>query len=314
MSLARKTVLVVAGVLLSVESATARELHVGADREFRRPSAAIAAARAGDTVVIDAGVWTDDVIVFPPTPNLTIRGAGIDRTVIDASRFVASDYPSATPHLAGWKGAWVVTGAGCVIEGVTFRNARIPAAAGHNGAGIRYEADGDVTIRNCSFTGCQNGILCGKLPNCTMTVEGCAFRGNGNRAAWGGREGDTHNVYIGAIKELVFRNCISDHAWVGHNLKCRAHKTTIENCVFDDGHDGRSSYLVNCPNGGAVTIRGCTFVQAETASNGIMVAIGEEGAYAHTSLTESDNRFTDHRGGQIWRIVAPTLDRQSSER
>jgi len=287
------------------DGASGRVLYVGVDKEYKKPSAAISAAQAGDTIVIDAGVWTNDTIRCPGTPNLKIRGAGIDKTVLDAISFNARRYGDpARPHIADWKGIWVITGIGWTIEGITFRNARIPEAAGCNGAGIRYEADGDVTIRGCSFTGCQNGILCGAFSNATMTVEGCLFRDNGNHPEWNlGKSGYTHNVYIGAIRELVFRNCISDHACIGHNLKSRAFRTTVENCVFDDGHDGRSSYLLNCPNGGIVTITGCTFVQSETAVNGVMISIGEEGAYEETRLVQHDNVFTDHRGGTVWRLA-----------
>ena len=306
---ARRLASALLGALLlggvSAACASGRVLRVGADKEYKKPSAAITAAQAGDTIVIDEGVWTDDTIYCPKTPDVTIRGAGIDRTVLDAINFNAqSAGDSAHPHIAGWKGIWVVTAPGWTIEGITFRNARIPPDAGGNGAGIRYEADGDVTFRNCSFTGCQNGILCGAYPNATMVVEGCLFRDNGNHPEWNlGECGYTHNIYIGAIKELVFRNCVSDHACIGHNLKSRAYKTTVENCVFDDGHDGRSSYLLNCPNGGVVTITGCTFVQAETAANGVMISIGEEGSYAMTKLVQHDNTFTDYRGGTIWRLA-----------
>ena len=282
-------------------------LRVGADKQYKKPSEAIGAAKPGDTIVIDAGVWTNDTVYCPNSPNITVRGAGIDRTVIDASGFDARHYgDTERPHIAGWKGLWVVTAPGWTVEGVTFRNARIPDDAGHNGAGIRYEADGDVTFRNCSFTGCQNGILCGASSNATMTIEGCLFRDNGNHPEWNlGECGYSHNLYIGAIKELVFRNSISDHACIGHNLKSRAYRTTVENSVFDDGHDGRSSYLLDCPNGGIVTIAGCRFVQSETAANRVMISIGEEGAYPGTSLAERDNTFVDHRNNPpaIWNLA-----------
>ena len=297
------------GCSLFADESPGAILRVGADKQYRKPSEAISAAKPGDTIVIDAGVWTNDTIYCPKTQNVTIRGAGIDKTVIDASGFDARRYGDTEhPHIAGWKGIWVITAPGWTVEGVTFRNARIPDDAGRNGAGIRYEADGDVTFRNCSFTGCQNGILCGAYSNATMTIEGCVFRDNGNHPEWNlGECGYSHNLYIGAIKELVFRNCISDHACIGHNLKSRAYKTTVENSVFDDGHDGRSSYLLNCPNGGAVTITGCRFVQSETAANRVMISIGEEGAYAGTSLTERGNTFTDYRNNPaaIWNLAFP---------
>ena len=47
--------------------ASGRVLRVGADKEYKRPSEAINAAQAGDTIVIDEGVWTDDTIYCPKT-------------------------------------------------------------------------------------------------------------------------------------------------------------------------------------------------------------------------------------------------------
>ena len=75
--------------------------------------------------------------------------------------------------------------------------------------------------------------------------------------------------------------------------------------MFDDGHDGRSSYLLDCPNGGIVTIAGCRFVQSEMAANRVMISIGEEGAYPGTSLAERDNTFVDHRNNPpaIWNLA-----------
>ena len=286
----------VSAAFFGTASAVAGVLEVGPGKAYATPSAAFSAARDGDTIVIAEGVY-HDVCYCPKTPNLTVRGAGIDKTVIDGSTFNAPSSAQGGPHLAGWKGLWVVTAEGWTIEGVTFRNARIPGDAGANGAGLRYEADGDVTIRGCSFTGCQNGILCGALPHATMTIEASEFHNNGNHAEWGGEEGYTHNLYIGVIKELVFRNCISDHAYRGHDLKSRALKTVIENCVFDDGHDGRSSYLVNCPQGGDVTIAGCTFVQSEASDNARMISIADGDGLLHPGsvVYAENNTFTNYR-------------------
>ena len=142
----------VSDAFFGTASAVAGVLEVGPGKAYATPSAAFSAARDGDTIVIAEGVY-HDVCYCPKTPNLTVRGAGIDKTVIDGSTFNAPSSAQGGPHLAGWKGLWVVTAEGWTIEGVTFRNARIPGDAGANGAGLRYEADGDVTFRSCSFTG-----------------------------------------------------------------------------------------------------------------------------------------------------------------
>ena len=51
---------------------------------------------------------------------------------------------------------------------------------------------------------------------------------------------------------------------------------------------------------GKVKMSGCKLVQSETASNGVMVAIGEEGAYDETEFWSENNTFVNKReeGGQ----------------
>ena len=88
---------------------------------------------------------------------------------------------------------------------------------------------------------------------------------------------DRHTLLAPDRRSLVFRDCASDHAREGHALKSRALETIVERCVFDDGDDGRSSYLLDCPNGGLVRVARCRFVQSPVAPNGTMVSVGEEG-------------------------------------
>lgn len=249
-------------------------LRVGPGEQFKTPSAAARAAKDGDTVVIAAGEYRGDVCAWR-ADNLKIRGAGIDKTVLDADGKICMG-----------KGLWVVCGKDTTIEGITFRGAK---CKDRNGAGIRLDGNGDLTVRKCSFEGNENGILTGALDESTVTVEKCRFRANGAGTGY------SHNLYIGAVKKLVFKSSFSDHALKGHNLKSRAHETVILDSVFDDGEDGESSYLVNCPNGGKVTMRNCRLVQSPKASNGVMVAIGEEGAYPGTTFENKNNTFRNLR-------------------
>ena len=270
---------VLSAAALFMLAAPAEMLKVGPNAEYKRPSAAARVAKDGDTVVIAAGTYTGDVCAWRAN-NLTIRGAGIDKTVLDPEGKVCMG-----------KGTWVICGTNTTIVGVTFRKA---TCKDHNAAGIRHDVNGDLTVRSCSFVENENGILNGPFADATVTVEKCRFYKNG----YG--DGYSHNLYIGAIKKLVFRDCVSDHANHGHNLKSRAHETVILNSVFDDGDDGTSSYLVNCPNGGKVTMKNCKLVQSPAASNGVMVAIGEEGAYPGTTFVNEKNTFRNLRpqGGQ----------------
>ena len=257
------------------ENAAPRELRVGPGEAFEKPSDAARAARDGDTVRIAAGTWRGDVCVWPQN-DLAILGAGPDATILDAEG-----------RAAAGKGLWVVRGTNVAIRGLSLRGAACPD---RNGAGIRHEADGALAVADCRFEDNENGFLSGVATNAVLTFERCVFRDNG------AGDGQSHKLYAGRAGRLVLRDCASDHAREGHALKSRALETVVERCVFDDGDDGRSSYLVDCPDGGLVDIERCRFVQSPVAPNGTMVSIGEESVQPGSSLyLPSDNHFENRR-------------------
>ena len=253
-------------------------LTVGRGEKYEKPSAASRMAKDGDTIVIAAGEYKGDVCAWR-AHDLTIKGAGIDKTVLDADGKICMG-----------KGLWVICGTNTVVEGITFKNAKCKDL---NGSGIRLDAKGDLTVRECSFVENENGILTGPGDQ-VVTIEKSRFFKNG------AGDGYSHNLYIGGVQRLVFRDCVSDHAVKGHDLKSRARETIIVNSVFDDGEDGEASYIVNCPNGGKVRMTNCRLVQSKAALNGVMVAIGEEGAYDETEFLSENNTFVNKRadGGQ----------------
>ena len=276
-------------------AAAPRVLQVGPGKTYAVPSAAAAVAQDGDTVEIAAGTYTGDVCAWR-AKNLTIRGAGRDKTILDAAGKCCQG-----------KGTWIVKGEGCRVSGLTFKGA---ACADRNGAGIRLEGNGVFVVEKCRFTENENGILCGALDRAVVKIDGCVFDANG------AGDGCSHNLYIGKIAELDFTRCVSHHARLGHNLKSRAKITRVVDSTFDDGKDGTSSYLLNCPNGGEVTLTGCRFVQAPTASNGTMVSIGEEGAYPDSTVDVRKCTFVNRRtSGTCTEIrCAPGVRRLDSTR
>lgn len=280
--------LVMPAAILAATIVSAAELQVGPGLTFSKPSEAAKVVKDGDTVRIAAGVWRGDVCIWRAA-NITIVGAGAVKTILDAEG-----------RTAAGKGLWVVQGTNVTIRGVTLRGA---ACRDKNGAGIRHEANGALVVSDCRFEDNENGFLSGVATNAVLTFERCVFRGGG----FG--DGYSHNIYVGRAGKLVFRDCVSDHAREGHALKSRALETVIEGCVFDDGDDGRSSYLVNCPNGGRVRISGSRLVQSPVAPNGTMVSVGEEGAYPDSSLyVAPDNVFENRRAsGTKIRSTVPML-------
>lgn len=252
----------------------AAELRVGPGQKYANPSAAAAAARDGDTVTIAAGVYAGDVCRWRAN-RLTLRGAGAGKTVIEAAGKICEG-----------KAIWIIGGNDTVVEGVAFAGASCPDK---NGAGIRLEGR-NLTVRGCFFRDNENGILTGPSPDGDLLVEDCEFAGNG------AGDGYSHNLYIGAIRRLVFRGNYSHHARQGHQLKSRARENLIFGNRFADGADGQSSYLVDLPNGGRARLVGNLLEQGPRAANGVLFAFARETPlHPATGLEIRDNVFVNRR-------------------
>ena len=137
-----------------------------------------------------------------------------------------------------------------------------------------------------------------------LTFRRCVFRDNG------AGDGQSHNAYVGRAKQLVFEDCLSDHAREGHALKSRALVTIVDRCLFDDGDDGRSSYLVDCPDGGRVRFYWSRLVQSPVAPNGTMVSVGEESVLPDSSFGKDWTFFENRRasGTEVRSFVPEAKD------
>ncbi len=234
-------------------SASDRVLQVGAERRLKAPSQAAKAAKDGDTIEIDAGLYPGDVATWTQN-NLTIRGVG------GRARLVAHG------RNAQGKGIWVIQGANTTIENIEFSGATVPD---QNGAGIRQEGPG-LTVRNCYFHDNENGILTGASPRSDIVIENSEFARNG----FG--DGQTHNIYIGNVRSLTLRYSYSHLANVGHLVKSRAQTNYIlYNRLTDE--TGTASYEIDLPDGGRSYIIGNLIQQSPTTDNDTIISYAEEG-------------------------------------
>jgi len=259
-------------------STVAAELHVGPNREFTRPSQAIAAARDGDKILIDPqGKYDGDVAVIR-AKDLTLVGDGGQAKLNCLGKDAAG------------KGIWVQYGANLTVENIEFVGARCPDK---NGAGIRAQAPG-LTIRNCRFADCQNGILGGMGE---VRVENCEFTHCGpvpNPA--------THSCYFSEqITKLTFIGNYSTHTLEGHLLKCRAQEAWIlYNRLTDEA--GLGSAVADFPNGGCVVLIGNILQKGAQGKNDRMIAYGMEGIkHPVNSLHVIHNTMIyEHRHPNSW--------------
>jgi hypothetical protein len=239
-----------------LRAAGARTLSVGPGKTYAKPSLAAAAAKAGDTVQIDPGVYESDACTWS-ADNLVLRAG-------PAGSKQRAHLKSNGANAQG-KAIWVIDGKNALIENIEFSGAKVPD---QNGAGIRQEAPG-ATIRNCFFHDNENGIL---GMGSDLVIEYTEFAHNGL-----GERGYTHNIYVSEGTSFTLRYCYSHHAVIGHNVKSRADRNFIlYNRIMDEA-DGTSSYDIDLPEGGVAVILGNAIQQGPETDNSTIVAYGAEG-------------------------------------
>lgn len=251
--------------------ARAATLSVGPGQRYAAPSAAAAAARPGDRIVIAPGRYRDCAIWT--APNITIEAAPGGAVEIEGP-------------VCGGKALFVTAAPSITIVGITFRGAVAPPG---NGAGIRAEG-GDLTIRRSRFLDNQNGILTSSLPSATLRIEDSEFIGNGALV------GEcAHGVYAGRLALVSIRNSRFADTRICHHIKSRALRTEVTGTAILDGEAYEASYQVDIPNGGDLLLAGNTIRKGPRVGNaGTSVAIGAEGVTNPTNRLEiRDNRFAN---------------------
>lgn len=251
-------------------AASAKVLEVGPDKQYKKPSEAIAAAGNGDDVRIAGGQYFDCAIV--KQDGLTIEGVGPDAVMTDAT-------------CAG-KALLVIDGNNVTIRNLTLQRARV---ADRNGAGIRAEG-GNLTIENSRFLNNENGILSADNPAATIRITGSNFAGNGKCQG-----SCSHGIYVGHIKLLHVDHTRVFDTHQGHGIKSRAARTEIVDCDIEDGPTGSSSYLIEAPNGGSLIVERNKLEKGKLSENqGNTIMIGSEGVTQPTGeITIRGNTFTN---------------------
>ncbi len=244
-------------------------LTVGPGKAFSSLSAAVAASAAGDTILVDTGLYTDDFTTV--SHALTIQGVG------GMAHFRAVASPP--------NGKAILT----VRADLTLDRLELSGAAVYdaNGAGIRYEA-GTLAISNSWFHDNENGLLA--APNATgvITIDRSEFSNNGNGT------GLTHNIYVNRINTLSITNSYFHGVDTGHEIKSRAENTIISFNRIDDGPDESASYSIDLPNGGNAFVTSNLIVKGPLAQNWTFISFGAESpVYAGSGLVVRDNFFVN---------------------
>jgi len=90
-------------------------------------------------------------------------------------------------------------------------------------------------------------------------------------------DGQSHNLYVGAIARLTVTGSYLHHAKVGHLLKSRAALNHIFYNRLSDETDGRASYELEFANGGVAYVVGNIIQQSSQTENPHLISYGVDG-------------------------------------
>lgn len=257
-------------------------IRVGPGKDYQTVAAAANAARDGDVVEIDAGIYSADVAAWYQD-NLTLRGVG------------GYAHLRADGADSQGKAIWVIAGNNTIVENIEFSAITVPD---QNGAGIR--ADGrDLVVCNGYFHDSDEGILGGAG---YVLIEYSEFDNNG----YG--DGFSHNMYILDADRFTLRYSYMHHARIGHNVKSRARENHILYNRIMDEMSGNSSYAVDIPNGGLTYIIGNLLQQGPNSDNAAIVNYGTEGLLGGRThnLYLVNNSLVDDFGGTFVQVANNT--------
>ena len=252
---------------------TAHVLRVGPRQTLKSISEAARLAHDGDTVEIEAGDYAGDVATWKQD-DLILRAVG-GRVRLNAHGAAAEG-----------KAIWVIKGDRATVEGIDFSGTRVPH---RNGAGIRHEG-GSLTVRNCRFIDNENGILTYNNNASELRIENSEFGRNG------AGDGQSHNLYVGEIRQLTVIGSYFHHARVGHLLKSRAQRNDVMYNRLTDEIGGSASYELEFPGGGLAYVIGNIIEQGPQTQNSKIISYGAEGyRWQQNEIYLVNNTIVDDR-------------------
>jgi hypothetical protein len=266
--------------LCATTLARAAELAVGPQQPYAQIADALAKAQPGDVIAVHPLPGSEpyaQVALNITRPRLTLKAAG-GRVVLSgrggdqggrgaAPRAIVQFSPGAD---------------GGVLEGFELTGAH---NSSHNGAGVRINQANDVTIRDCVIHHNDMGIMSNgdgtPSTGLRQLIENCLIHANGDPA----EPGYNHNLYLGGTS-VTLVGCEVHGSLTGHNVKSRAHRTTVLACYIHDSAN-REFDLVDAQGdttvpGSDAVLAGNLIVKARNcAGNRGVIHFGQDGGKEH---------------------------------
>lgn len=146
-----------------------------------------------------------------------------------------------------------------------------------NGAAIRMNPGTDIVkVHHVRLTNNENGILTGATATGELHLSDSVLDKN-SQSTSSSRQGYSHNIYVGAIKQFIATRVSFTNAAYGHDLKSRALTTILDQVLCEGANKGRA---LDLPNGGVLEATNCRFVKHANAGQNNLIDIGAEGIKA----------------------------------
>ena len=249
-----------------------RTLEVGRGKTYATIGAAVRAAAAGDTIIVNAGTYRES---FRPSVPVMLRARGT----------VVMNLTGLTNALAERKGAivpvadFVLDGGGGPHDSWTIKGVAMDQRSSQFTACIRPDVGCNyLTVRgNVILEHSQLGVAAGNnLPHLTILLDGITIQ------KCGLRDGQSHNVYVDRIRALICRDVVSRDPNSAHAIKSRAFYTEIT------GKQG----FVNAANASPIDLPDGTAMPAFIGGITISKAPTDDNYNAFSQNEESTNNGT----------------------
>ena len=261
-------------------AAHAETLLVGPDGAQARLDEALRKARDGDVIELLPGNYRG-VRLMLENRRLTLRGVGDKKPVLDGERKSTATYALV-----------LVRGGEVALENIEIRGAR---ANDGEGAGVRLEG-GRLKLKGCAFYDNENSLVTTADDKAEVEIENTQF-GQTPQV-----EGALHHLLnIGRIAKLSVTGSRFQAGFEGHMIKSRARETDVRYSFIHDGGAGGSSYEIDLPLGGVVTLIGNVIGQSPKGRNRVMVAYGSDGnGWPRNALYMAHNTLLNYQFTPAW--------------
>ncbi len=236
-------------------------INCGVGQILTTLSAAIPTTKAGDTVKLAPGTYTDTPPAWTVPLLIDLGGATFNAT-------------GKTATLARGKGL-LVPAADSIIQNGTITGVAMDQTTGQLTSAIRPDVGcGFLTIKNVAMHQNQCGVGEGGVGSCVIELDNCDVSLNGLKVNSGA---NTHNIYVGQdCVRMTLTNVISNGCNDAHACKYRGPVLIVNGGTFASAN----GLCFDLPNGGTkpFSLTGVTLLKAAADPDHVIFGYGEEGA------------------------------------